>query len=155
APAGFEHFMQELSEPLDSAPVPPDFARVAAVAARHGMEVHGPLPKRTQPAAGTWPDPRTATLRWIDAFNRRDWQAETAARTPDFRAVITMIPEPMDGAGWRHFLTGFADAFPDSKITVEECVTEGNVAVARWTITGTHKGTFQGVPASGKIVSFT
>ena len=46
SPAGFEHFVRELSEPLDSAPVPPDFGKVVAVAARHGIEVHGPLPAR-------------------------------------------------------------------------------------------------------------
>jgi steroid delta-isomerase-like uncharacterized protein len=154
SPAGFEHFMLELSEPLDSAPVPPDFGKVAAVAARYGMEVHGPLPRRDQPAPNPSPDPRTATLRWIDAFNRHDWKAEAAYRTPDFRAHLSMIPEPFDGVSWGQFLTGFIEGFPDGKITIEECIAEGNSTVVRWTMTGTHQGTFQGVPASGKAVTF-
>jgi hypothetical protein len=43
-PAGFEQFVLELAEPADAPPTPPDFARVAATAARYGIEVHGPLP---------------------------------------------------------------------------------------------------------------
>ncbi|HEY4359889.1 MAG TPA: ester cyclase [Bryobacteraceae bacterium] len=154
APAGFEHFMEELSEPLDSAPVPPDFGKVATAAARFGIEVHGPLPQRDQPAVNPSPDPRTATMRWIDAFNRRDWKAETACRTPDFRAHLSMIPQPFDGNTWAQFLAGFVESFPDSKITIDECVADGNNTIARWTMTGTHRGTFQGVPASGKAVAF-
>ena len=47
-PAGFERFMRALSEPAPSltipppAPEPPDFARLAAVAAEHGIEILGP-----------------------------------------------------------------------------------------------------------------
>jgi steroid delta-isomerase-like uncharacterized protein len=26
---------------------------------------------------------------------------------------------------------------------------------SRWTITGTHRGTFQGIPATGRLVTFT
>jgi steroid delta-isomerase-like uncharacterized protein len=93
-------------------------------------------------------------MRWIDAFNRRDWKAEAASRTPDFRAHLSMIPQPFDGNSWAQFLTGFAESFPDSKITIDECIADGNNTVVRWTMTGTHKGTFQGVPASGKPISF-
>ena len=47
-PAGFERFMRALSEPAPSLTIPPpateppDFARLAAVAADHGIEILGP-----------------------------------------------------------------------------------------------------------------
>ena len=47
-PAGFERFMRALSEPALSLTIPPpateppDFARLAAVAAEHGIEILGP-----------------------------------------------------------------------------------------------------------------
>ena len=47
-PAGFERFMRALSEPAPSLSIPPpateppDFARLAAVAAEHGIEILGP-----------------------------------------------------------------------------------------------------------------
>lgn len=44
APGGFEKFVLELGQPA-SAPIgPPDFAKLAAVAAKYEIELHGPLP---------------------------------------------------------------------------------------------------------------
>jgi quercetin dioxygenase-like cupin family protein len=43
APAGFEQFVFELSEP---APAPPDMAKLAAVAARFSIDILGPLPEQ-------------------------------------------------------------------------------------------------------------
>ena len=44
SPGGFEQFVLELSEPLNAAPSAPDMAKLAATAARFGVEVLGPLP---------------------------------------------------------------------------------------------------------------
>jgi predicted ester cyclase len=44
---------------------------------------------------------------------------------------------------------------PDLKFTVDETVSEKDKFVVAWTITGTHKGDFLGVPATNKKVSFT
>jgi uncharacterized protein (TIGR02246 family) len=49
-PAGFEHFVLELSEPatdLTSAPPPPDMAKLMAVAAKYQIDILGPLPEQT------------------------------------------------------------------------------------------------------------
>ena len=47
------------------------------------------------------------------------------------------------------FTTGFTDA----QITVEASVAERDIVATRWTITGTHRGIFQGVPATGRVVT--
>lgn len=46
-------------------------------------------------------------------------------------------------------------AFPDVHITVLEVVAEGDTVVVRDTTTGTQKGAFLGVPATGKKVSWS
>jgi steroid delta-isomerase-like uncharacterized protein len=44
-------------------------------------------------------------------------------------------------------------AFPDIHWVAEERVAEGEKVVSRFTWTGTHRGTFLGIPATGKSVS--
>ncbi len=54
--------------------------------------------------------------------------------------------------GFIQFFTGFRAAFPDLNISVEQLVAdEDNVALA-YTITGTHKGDFLGIPATGRQI---
>ena len=40
----------------------------------------------------------------------------------------------------RQFVSTFFDAFPDMNITVEDAIAEGDQAVTRYTIRGTHRG---------------
>lgn len=54
--------------------------------------------------------------------------------------------------GFIHFFTGFRASFPDLNISVEQLVAdEDNVAIA-YTVTGTHRGDFLGIPATGKSI---
>jgi steroid delta-isomerase-like uncharacterized protein len=45
-------------------------------------------------------------------------------------------------------------AFPDLHITVEDVIEEGDKVVVRDTVTGTHLGDFNGLPPTGKSVSY-
>lgn len=92
-------------------------------------------------------------LRWIQAFNERDWTSEGACRTADYRAHVPAAPAPLDHAGWGAFMQSFTTAFPDAQIAVGSSISERNLVATRWTITGTHHGTFQGVPASGRQIT--
>ena len=51
-------------------------------------------------------------------------------------------------------MTAFTTGFPDSRISIESCIAEGDTVVTRWTLTGTHEGVFQGIPATGRPVRF-
>jgi steroid delta-isomerase-like uncharacterized protein len=42
--------------------------------------------------------------------------------------------------------------FPDFKLQVDETVMEGDRLVFHWTVTGTQKGEFQNIPATGKQI---
>lgn len=44
-PAGFERFVLDQATPIAEPPPPPDMQRLMALAERHGIEIHGPLPK--------------------------------------------------------------------------------------------------------------
>ena len=100
-------------------------------------------------------DPKSLNRRWIQAFNDHDWQGEAACRTPDYRGHLSGMPAPLDTNNWAGFMQAFTAAFPDAQITVEEDISEGSIVASRWTITGTHQGEFQGVPASGRRISVT
>jgi predicted ester cyclase len=43
-------------------------------------------------------------------------------------------------------------AFPDLKITIQDQIAEGDKVMSRLSTTGTHKGDFQGIPATGNSV---
>ena len=62
-------------------------------------------------------------------------------------------PDQVQGAeGYIHFFTQFRQAFPDLNLAVDYLVAdEDNIAIA-YTITGTHQGPFQGIPATGKKI---
>lgn len=44
-------------------------------------------------------------------------------------------------------------AFPDIRFTLEDTLAQGDRVVARWTMTGTHRGPFLTVPATGRTVT--
>jgi len=47
----------------------------------------------------------------------------------------------------------FLESYPDLCWTIEDTIAEKDKVVACWTISGTHKGDFMGVPATNKKIS--
>ena len=56
-------------------------------------------------------------------------------------------------AGLKALAEMFRNAFPDTNVTIEDVIAEGDKVVARVTTTGTHKGDFMGIPATGRPVT--
>ena len=100
-------------------------------------------------------DGKSLNLRWIQAFNERDWPTEAACRAPDFVAHMAGVPGPVDNAGWMGFLSVFTTGLPDAQISVEGSIAERDMVASRWTISGTHRGLFQGVPPTGRQVTMS
>src|SRR5262249_37294086 len=76
---------------------------------------------------------------------------EIAAHNFAFR--IPTLPEPIRGPdGFKQFVTGLRNGFPDIHFTVEREIADGDKVAVRWLITGTHQGPFLGVPPTGKHV---
>ena len=55
-------------------------------------------------------------------------------------------------AGVREFLTRIFTALPDLVFTVHHKIARGDNVSEQWTITGTHLGTFMGIPATGRPI---
>lgn len=58
-------------------------------------------------------------------------------------------------AAYRRQVERFLAGLPDLKFTVDDTICEGDKMVVYWTITGTHRGEFLGVPPTNKKVSFS
>jgi steroid delta-isomerase-like uncharacterized protein len=66
------------------------------------------------------------------------------------------VPELPSGIeGFKAVLTMFRTAFSDLHFTVEEMIVEGDRAVARVTMRGTHRERFMGISRTGKLVKIT
>ena len=62
-------------------------------------------------------------------------------------------PEPMRGlAGYMNVLGMMRSGFSDIQWSLEETIVEGDKVAARFTMRGTHDGTFFGVPATGRRI---
>ncbi len=55
-------------------------------------------------------------------------------------------------AGLRNHYSALLMAFPDMRIEIEEIIADGEKVAHRYLFSGTHKGEFLGLPASGKLV---
>lgn len=55
----------------------------------------------------------------------------------------------------RQFISTLRAAFPDVHYTVEDQIAEGDKVVVRYRFRGTHLGAFQGMPPTGKQVTYT
>ena len=61
---------------------------------------------------------------------------------------------PMDWNTHKQFFTAFTSSFPDLRHEIVDLVAEGDKVAVRFNVTGTHKGELQGIPPTGKKVSF-
>ena len=55
----------------------------------------------------------------------------------------------------KRFMGEFRQAFPDFHSTVEDQIAEGDKVATRWTMRGTHKGEFRGMPPTGNKLEIT
>lgn len=63
------------------------------------------------------------------------------------------MPAPVPGpAGFLMVLGAFTAAFPDMRVTLEDVLGDGDKVATRGYFTGTHRGDFNGIPATGKTV---
>jgi steroid delta-isomerase-like uncharacterized protein len=73
--------------------------------------------------------------------------------SPDFVDHEALPGLAAGRAGVKQFFSMLRTAFPDLRMHVDDLIAEGDKAVARVTMTGTHQGEFAGIAATGKTVS--
>ena len=94
--------------------------------------------------------------QFFEALNRQDTERmDELVSSNGYSLHFSGMP-PMDwNANKKEFLAPFAKAFPDLHRNIVDMVAEADKVAVSVNVTGTYKGEFQGIPATGKQVSFT
>lgn len=91
---------------------------------------------------------------WAAAWSLHDVEKLLSLCTDDCTYEdVTMGAINRGKAELKSFANAVFAAFPDFKIQPMSGFTAGNWAGAEWTMSGTHKGNFPGIPATGKSFS--
>ena len=90
-----------------------------------------------------------------DVWNNGDLDAIDKIYAPDIvnHTLPPGIPQGIEGN--KVFTKMYLTAFPDTKMTIELQIAEGDKVVTRWQAQGTHKGELMGIPATGKQATVT
>jgi steroid delta-isomerase-like uncharacterized protein len=64
------------------------------------------------------------------------------------------MTNPPDIEGSKLFFSMLYDAFPDMRFSIRQQLAEGDQVMTYKTFHGTHQGTYLGIPATGKEISF-
>jgi steroid delta-isomerase-like uncharacterized protein len=77
---------------------------------------------------------------------------ETFAPTAMLHSPVQ--PEPLRGLEiLKTLVTRLRVAFPDFHVTIEDLLAEGEIVVVRYTMRGTHRGDYFGIPPTGRPVT--
>ncbi len=95
---------------------------------------------------------KTLARRVIEALDRNSGPVLDLYTTD---AQTYMQGDPgFDMQTYKRFSGEFFAAFPDLVHNVDQVTAEGDRVVLQITVTGTHKGTFLGIPATGRTISY-
>ncbi len=93
-----------------------------------------------------------AQMRFGEAINSGNLEAMRELVSP---SVVEHDPGPKQGQGAQGYIDLFAEmrsAFPDLKATPEHITADDDTVALAYTMTGTHRGTFLGVPPTNKEI---
>jgi steroid delta-isomerase-like uncharacterized protein len=107
-------------------------------------EAHHPLPS-----------PSEVMARFGDeVLNNKNLSAIDEIAAEDFVELDPLPGQAPGREGLKAFLAIVSfPAFPDQRWVTDEQITEGDKVVSRFTMYGTHRGDFMGIPASGRSIA--
>jgi steroid delta-isomerase-like uncharacterized protein len=89
-----------------------------------------------------------------DAFNAHDLEKFLALHTDDVE--IEDVPGGSSAKGidkGRTYINNYFEGFKDVKMELISCIAGGNRQCEEFIVSGTHTGTFSGIPATGKKIN--
>jgi len=92
---------------------------------------------------------------WDELFTQGNTKVADEIVGPNYLNHDSAPGEQLGRAGLAAFVAQMHSAFPDGRFDVEQFVVEGDTVATRWRATGTHRGEFMGIPATGKTVNIT
>lgn len=100
-----------------------------------------------------------ARLYFEEAFNRGNLAVVDQILAPEFKLFVPPSlgegPQLEGLDGFRQLVVGLRTAFPDVHFAVHDTTANDDTAMVSWTMTGTHRSEWQGIPATGRRVSLT
>jgi steroid delta-isomerase-like uncharacterized protein len=91
----------------------------------------------------------------FEALNAGDLDACVELTSPDLIINLAELPEPLHGRDiWRQGAAMFRRAFPDLHAEIEDIFGSGDRVAVRLSMSGTHRGEYLGIPATGRPVSY-
>jgi steroid delta-isomerase-like uncharacterized protein len=93
--------------------------------------------------------------RYQEIYNSNELEALGEVVSKDLLTpkIMPGIPKGMEGAKAAHRI--MLAGFPDYQTIIDDLIAEADKVAVRITMSGTHTGSFMGIPATGKHVSFT
>lgn len=96
---------------------------------------------------------KAAMERFVEFINTASEQLAAALIAEDAVFFVPGQPDPLRGPGGYMTIIGMMrSGFPDVQWTLDETIAEDDKLAARFTMRGTHQGSFFGVPPSGKKI---
>ena len=99
-------------------------------------------------------EPNKATMeKFVEFINTASEQLAAELIAEDAVFFVPGRPDPLRGpAGYMNIIGMMRSGFPDITWTLDETIAEDDRVAARFTMRGTHQGSFFGVPPSGKKI---
>ena len=98
---------------------------------------------------------RTAERIPLEVLNDGNFGLLDELLSPDFVDHTPRQGVAPTREGLKQNMIGLKTAFPDLRYTIEDAITCGDQVVHRLSATGTMKGEFMGIPATGKRATWT
>ena len=95
-------------------------------------------------------DHTNSIRRLYDLINAGDIDGFGRQLADDFVEHNDNPGVPPTKAGTLQYFQMLVSAFPNIRLDVQDVIASGDKAVARVRVTGTHRGAFMGIPATGK-----
>ena len=91
--------------------------------------------------------------QFVQFINTADENLAQQLISPVAKFYVPGQPEPLQGPkGYLMIIAMMRSGFPDIQWTIDDMITENDKVAVRFTMRGTHLGTFFGAPASEKTI---
>ena len=102
-----------------------------------------------------FPSPSEVMARFgVEALNNKNLSAIDEIAAEDYVELDPLPGQAPGREGLKAFLATVSfPAFPDQRWVTDEQIAEGDKVVSRFTMYGTHRGDFMGIPATGRHIA--
>ncbi len=90
-----------------------------------------------------------------EVINGKKFEVLDELYAPDYRNRVAPFGLAADLAGVKKLFKEQAAAFPDWRIVVDYVIEHGDQCIVKWTLTGTHTGSYFGLKPTGKKFKIT